>query len=244
MIAGTPRSSSVSRTRPSAHCACLRAGLTSFYGPSIMAGFGENTGPVSVSRRRGAPDAVRAGGIARVAGEHGRMDGRDARLGGSGQPGSRTALRPRRAGDGTAAVRRKARSSRAAWRCSTGSAAPSGFPISTAPCSRSRPQRRPRRPQRRRFLRSLAAAGHAWIGSRAIVFGRPGGATLAPEEHLGYDEAILGVVRDEWNARRAADRDRRRLRTHRPGLDDSDRRDHSASIRRLARMTFLQAGVR
>ena len=47
-----------------------------------------------------------------------------------------------------------------------------------------------------RFLRSLAAAGHV-DRLAAIVFGRPGGAALAPEEHLAYDEAILGVVRTE-----------------------------------------------
>lgn len=37
------------------HFACLKAGLTSFYGPSIMAGFGENGGPFAYMM-----DAIRA----------------------------------------------------------------------------------------------------------------------------------------------------------------------------------------
>ncbi len=46
------------------------------------------------------------------------------------------------------------------------------------------------------LLRSLAATGelHRLAG---LVFGRPGGADLPVDEHLAYDDAILRVVRDE-----------------------------------------------
>jgi muramoyltetrapeptide carboxypeptidase LdcA involved in peptidoglycan recycling len=47
-----------------------------------------------------------------------------------------------------------------------------------------------------RFLRSLAAAGDL-ARLRALLFGRPGGATLPPEEHERYDEVLLRVVRRE-----------------------------------------------
>jgi muramoyltetrapeptide carboxypeptidase LdcA involved in peptidoglycan recycling len=47
-----------------------------------------------------------------------------------------------------------------------------------------------------RFLRSLAAAGDL-ARLRALLFGRPGGATLPPEGHGRYDEAVLRVVRQE-----------------------------------------------
>lgn len=46
------------------------------------------------------------------------------------------------------------------------------------------------------LLRSLAASGelHRLAG---LVFGRPGGADLPVDEHVAYDHAILRVVRDE-----------------------------------------------
>jgi muramoyltetrapeptide carboxypeptidase LdcA involved in peptidoglycan recycling len=46
------------------------------------------------------------------------------------------------------------------------------------------------------FLRSLAAMGDL-DELHAILFARPGGADLDPEAHRRYDDAILSVVRDE-----------------------------------------------
>jgi muramoyltetrapeptide carboxypeptidase LdcA involved in peptidoglycan recycling len=46
------------------------------------------------------------------------------------------------------------------------------------------------------LLRSLAAAGELQ-GLAGLVFARPGGAELPVEAHVDYDEAILRVVRDE-----------------------------------------------
>lgn len=47
-----------------------------------------------------------------------------------------------------------------------------------------------------RFLRVLGVTGE--LGALAgLVFGRPGGADVPVEDHEAYDEAILGVVRDE-----------------------------------------------
>lgn len=47
-----------------------------------------------------------------------------------------------------------------------------------------------------RFLRSLAISGELQ-GLAAVVLGRPGGSDLAPERHREYDEAVLHVVRRE-----------------------------------------------
>lgn len=47
-----------------------------------------------------------------------------------------------------------------------------------------------------RFLRALAAAGDL-ARLRALLFGRPGGATLPPDEHQRYDEVLLRVIRQE-----------------------------------------------
>jgi muramoyltetrapeptide carboxypeptidase LdcA involved in peptidoglycan recycling len=47
-----------------------------------------------------------------------------------------------------------------------------------------------------RFLRSLAASGDL-ARLRALLFARPGGATLPPEEHERYDEVLLRVLRQE-----------------------------------------------
>ena len=46
------------------------------------------------------------------------------------------------------------------------------------------------------FLRSLAAAGDL-ARLHGLLFGRPGGAMLPPEEHERYDEVLLRVVRQE-----------------------------------------------
>jgi muramoyltetrapeptide carboxypeptidase LdcA involved in peptidoglycan recycling len=109
------------------HCACLRAGLTTFYGPSVMAGFGENGGPFPYMG-----EAVR-----------------------------RTVFEPEGA----------------VLAIETSEEGPP--PVHVA-----------------RFLRTLAVRGILGMLA-AIVFGRPGGAHVAPEEHGAYDDAILGVVRDE-----------------------------------------------
>jgi len=47
-----------------------------------------------------------------------------------------------------------------------------------------------------RFLRSLAASGHL-PRLAGVLFGRPGGAQVPVEEHFAYDEALVGVIRDE-----------------------------------------------
>jgi muramoyltetrapeptide carboxypeptidase LdcA involved in peptidoglycan recycling len=48
----------------------------------------------------------------------------------------------------------------------------------------------------RRFLRSLAAMGDL-EGIAALLVGRPGGAHLPVEDHLRYDDAVISVVRGE-----------------------------------------------
>jgi muramoyltetrapeptide carboxypeptidase LdcA involved in peptidoglycan recycling len=47
-----------------------------------------------------------------------------------------------------------------------------------------------------RFLRSLAAGGHL-ARLAAVLFGRPGGWHVPVEEHLAYDDAIVDIIRGE-----------------------------------------------
>lgn len=48
-----------------------------------------------------------------------------------------------------------------------------------------------------RFLRSIAALG-SLDRLAAFLFARPGGAELSPEDHVAYDRAIIRVVREEY----------------------------------------------
>lgn len=48
-----------------------------------------------------------------------------------------------------------------------------------------------------RMLRAMAAVGDGFSGLRALLFGRPGGSALDPSRHAAYDEAILDVVAGE-----------------------------------------------
>lgn len=48
-----------------------------------------------------------------------------------------------------------------------------------------------------RMLRAIAAASDGLRDVRAVLFGRPGGSGLDPARHEEYDEAILRVVREE-----------------------------------------------
>lgn len=179
------------------HCACLRAGLTSFYGPSIMAGFGENTGLFPYL----------ADGVRRMLFEP------EDRLSWPENTEKWTVEMLDWADPANQEVARR-RQPTTGWRWHGGDPAEGPvvagcvevldwlrgtewFPdLDGAVLAIETSEEAPPPVAVARFLRSLGAAGHV-DRLEAIVFGRPGGATLAPEEHLAYDEAILGVVRTE-----------------------------------------------
>lgn len=181
------------------HFACYAAGLASFYGPSVMVGFAENGGmlPAVVDSVRRTLFSAEPAGELRPADawtvEH--LDWGDPAL-----QGRRRALTPStgwRWLQGRGAVEGRLLGGcievvdwlrgtpvwpeRSAWEgavvfLETSEEAPSPQAVT-------------------RMLRSLAAAG-GLERAAALLFGRPGGGV--PEaDFAAYDQALLGVVRDE-----------------------------------------------
>jgi muramoyltetrapeptide carboxypeptidase LdcA involved in peptidoglycan recycling len=179
------------------HLACLRAGLTSFYGPSVMAGFGENTGLFPYM----------------LEGVHRTLFEPEAPL-----------VWPENRGDWTAElldwavtanqVVARAMTPSSGWRWH-GDRAGEGpivagcidvldwmrgtewFPdLEGAVLAVETSEEAPPPAYVARFLRSLALTG-TLASLAAVAFGRPGGQTVTPEEHAAYDDAILQVVRTE-----------------------------------------------
>ena len=183
------------------HFACSAAGLTSFYGPAFIAGFAENGGMfpyLADSVRRTLFDASPVGEI-RPNDEGWTVewvDWEDASI-----QSRRRALRPCtgwRWLQGSGTVRGPLLGG-----CAEVLAWLKGTPVWPAPqkwdgalffieTSEEAPPPR----DFRRWLRSYAAMDilHRLGG---ILVGRPGGADLPVESHALYDQALLGVVRDE-----------------------------------------------
>jgi muramoyltetrapeptide carboxypeptidase LdcA involved in peptidoglycan recycling len=180
------------------HMACLRAGIVSFYGPSIMAGFGENGGLLPYLERGVRQTLFEpAEDTAWPENEEGWtvefLDWADP----SNQHQART-LRPC-----------------TGWRWLGGSDVAEGplvagclevldwlrgsawWPdLEGAILAVETSEEQPSPEVVRRSFRSLALTGDlAKLG--AILFGRPGGSALDLAEHGSYDDAILTVVRDE-----------------------------------------------
>ena len=179
------------------HLACLRAGLGTFYGPSIMAGFGENTGIFPYT----------ADGVRRMLFEPEdelrwpeNHDGWTVEHLDWSDPASQSrarALQPstgcRWHGEvavegpmvvGCLEVLDWLRGT-AWWPDLDGAVlaietSEEGSPPTTVA----------------RFLRSLAAMGDLQriVG---LLLGRPGGASVPADRHQAYDEAALGILRDE-----------------------------------------------
>jgi muramoyltetrapeptide carboxypeptidase LdcA involved in peptidoglycan recycling len=179
------------------HMACLQAGLTSFYGPSIMAGFAENGGlhrylVDGVRRVLFEPEDVLQWPENQDGWTVEFLDWRDS----ANQPRPRR-LRPP-----------------GGWRWLGGQAAEGPIvagcvevldwlrgtrwwpDLDGAVLAIETSEEQPSSEYLRRFLRSLAATGQL-SGLAALLMGRPGGADLAIEEHHAYDDAVLGVVRSE-----------------------------------------------
>ena len=68
------------------HFGCLKAGLGSFYGPTIMAGFAENGGMHAYAENLAAQGRLRDGAHRRDRAECGGVDRRASALGRSGEP--------------------------------------------------------------------------------------------------------------------------------------------------------------
>jgi muramoyltetrapeptide carboxypeptidase LdcA involved in peptidoglycan recycling len=179
------------------HCACLGAGIVPFYGPSIMAGFGENTGPFAyalegVRRTIFEPDLPLTWPENDVGWTVEMLDWAN--------PANQQIARSLTPTTG--------------WRWHGGRAAEGPivggcievldwlrgtewFPdLDGAVLAIETSEEAPEPGYVARFLRSVAAMG-AIESLTAIVFGRPGGAHVPPEHHPAYDDAILRVVRRE-----------------------------------------------
>ncbi|HEX6843798.1 MAG TPA: S66 peptidase family protein [Actinomycetota bacterium] len=177
--------------------ACLRAGLVSFYGPSIMSGFGESGGLFpymvdGVRRTLFEPEepldwppnddgwTVQHLDWADRANQDRRRELRPATgwrwLGGAPAEGPVVA--------GCLEVLDWLRGT-AWWPDLDGSV----LALETT-------EEQPPPQTVARFLRSIAASGD--LGRvAALVLGRPGGSDLPLDEHVRYDEAVTAVVRDE-----------------------------------------------
>jgi muramoyltetrapeptide carboxypeptidase LdcA involved in peptidoglycan recycling len=178
--------------------ACLRAGLVSFYGPSIMAGFGENSGILPYMA-----EGVRRS-IFEPEGEllwPENADGWTNEFLDWANPEDQDRPRPRVPSAG--------------WRWLGGSASVEGplvvgclevidwlrgtawWPdLDGAILALETSEEQPPPHVVSRFFRCIAASGDL-ERLAAILFGRPGGSELDPADHERYDEAIVAVVRRE-----------------------------------------------
>jgi muramoyltetrapeptide carboxypeptidase LdcA involved in peptidoglycan recycling len=181
------------------HMAFLAAGVTSFYGPAVMAGFAENGGMHDYT-----------------------LDGVRRMLRGAGPPGEW----PPNADGWTVefldwadpANQRRTRALRptTGWRWLQGSGSVEGrcvagcievldwlrgtrvWPdLDGAVLAIETSEEAPEPLAVTRVLRAVAASSDGLAGLRALLLGRPGGAHLDPARHAEYDDAVLRVVRDE-----------------------------------------------
>ena len=180
------------------HLACHAAGVVSYYGPSVLAGFGENTG-IPAYTEAGVRATLFSPGPALQWPEN--TDGWMVEELSWADPANQT--RPRQRNPATG------------WRWLHGEGVAEGplvvgcmevldwlrgtrwwpelggrvLAIETS-------EEAPPPSAVRSFLRALAAAGDL-ARLAALLVARPGGAQLPVEEHPRYDEAVLQVVRDE-----------------------------------------------
>ena len=179
------------------HMACLRAGLTSFYGPSIMAGFGENTGLFpyladGVRRTLFEPETGLVWPENRDGWTVEHLDWADPSL--QTRPRTLTPSSGWRWHGGLAGEGPIVAGCLEVLEWIRGSV---WFPdLDGAVLAVETSEEGPPPVHVARFLRSLAVTGEL-AGLAAIVFGRPGGANVSPDEHAAYDEALLEVVRAE-----------------------------------------------
>lgn len=179
------------------HMACLRAGLVTFYGPSIMAGFAENGGPFDYMI-----EGVRRA-IFEPSGELGWPENTETwtveHLEWS-DPTNQSRIRERRRTDG--------------WRWLGGQPAEGPLVVGClevldwirgtrwapdlegAVLAVETSEEQPSPDTVSRFFRSLSASDSS-LKLAGLLFGRPGGWDLDPSAHAEYDEAITHVIRKE-----------------------------------------------
>lgn len=184
-----------------AHLACFAAGLTSFYGPALMAGFAEN----------GGIDPYLADSVRRT-------------VFADAPPGE---IRPNTGGwsveridwaDPSLQSRRRARTPCTGWRWLQGAGRVQGHllggcaevmewlkgtpvwpPLGAWDGAVLFLETSEEAPPPRELARWLRAYGAQGILQRvaALLVGRPGGAELPVADHARYDEAVISVVREE-----------------------------------------------
>lgn len=181
------------------HMAFLAAGVGSFYGPAVMAGFAENAGMHEYT----------ANGVRTM-------------LMGEGPPG---AWPPNEGGwtverldwaDPANQQQRRALRPTTGWRWLQGDVAVEGrcvagclevldwlrgtpaWPdLDGAVLAIETSEEAPSPAAVARILRAVAAASGGFRGLRALLLGRPGGSELDPDGHAAYDDVVLAVLRDE-----------------------------------------------
>jgi muramoyltetrapeptide carboxypeptidase LdcA involved in peptidoglycan recycling len=179
------------------HMAFLRAGVVSFYGPAIMTGFAENAGVHDylrdgVRRMLFEPSAPTDWPVNRAGWTVEFADWSDP-----SNQGRRRSLRPsigpRWLGGGATEGTLVAGCLEVLdWLRGT-----EWWPdLDGAVLALETSEEAPPPEAVERFLRSLAAMGDL-RRLRGLLFGRPGGAALPPEDHESYDEVLLRVVRNE-----------------------------------------------
>lgn len=179
------------------HLAFLAAGVGSFYGPAVMAGFAEN----------GGMHAYTLAGVRRMLMEDGPpgtwppsrdgwtvefLDWADASLQGRSRE-----LRP-----STGWRWLQGATTPVEGRCVAGClevldwlrGTPAWPDLDGVVLALETSEEAPSPDAVRRMLRAIAAAGDQLRGVRALLFGRPGGATLGPAQHAAYDDVLLDVV--------------------------------------------------
>jgi muramoyltetrapeptide carboxypeptidase LdcA involved in peptidoglycan recycling len=179
------------------HMAFLRAGVVSFYGPSVMAGFGENGGILPYLRE----------GVRRMLFEP------EAPLDWPQNSDGWTVEHLDWA-DPATQQRRRAMREPSGWRWLGGKTAEGPLVVGClevldwlrgtewwpnlegAVLAVETTEEGPPPEYLQRFLRSLAAMGDLGRLS-ALLLGRPGGAGVKTEDHERYDEAMLRVLREE-----------------------------------------------
>jgi muramoyltetrapeptide carboxypeptidase LdcA involved in peptidoglycan recycling len=180
-----------------AHAACLRAGLTTFYGPAVMAGFAENGG-VHEYLRRGVMHTLFDATEPLQWREN--TDGWTVELLDWADPANQDRPRTLRETSGW----RWHGDSRAEGPIVAACLEPLDWirgtewwpDLDAAVLAIETSEEQPPPVVVARFLRSLAAMGDL-EKLQALLLGRPGGAELRPQDHLRYDEAVLRVVRGE-----------------------------------------------
>lgn len=183
------------------HFACLAAGLTSFYGPSVMTGFAENAGmhPYLVDSLQRT--LFSAAPIGEIAPNTGGWTSERLEWGDDSNQSRRRTLRPCdgwRWLQGEGCVRGPLIGGCAevlSWLIGT-TVWPEPTSWDGAILFLETSEEAPPPRDIERLVRHLAAVG---VIERiaAVLLGRPGGGELAVDAHAAYDAALLGVLRQE-----------------------------------------------